>query len=101
MKDIHYFLDEEDWYNQADYKDVGFWDEEFEGSDLICFLRQKPFHRNYSCIDYVREHTKGYELNDAELTVLSMFIMNYSRYFRDDYYNKPIPEIATSMFEVL
>ena len=103
MKDIKYFLDEEDRYNQANNEAVILWNNELESivCDPLSFLQKRPFHRSYDNIGYVREHTKGYELNDAELTVLSMFIMNYSRYFRDDYYNKPIPEIATSMFEVL
>ena len=100
MKDICYFLDEEYRYNQADYEDVGVCNEELESWDPLYFLRQKPFQRYFRCIDFVREHTKGYDLNDAELTVLGMFIMHYSQYFRDDYYNETT-EIATSMFEVL
>ena len=103
MKDIKYFLDAEDRYNQANQETVLLWNNGLESieHDPLSFLRKRPFHRSYDSIGYVREQTIGYELNDAEHTVLSMFIMQCSQYFRDDYYYKPIPEIATSMFEVL
>ena len=105
MKDIRYFLDEEDKYCQAEPEETMFWNEEVQ--DLDCkhipldFLRQKPFHKSYNNLDYRRERTLGYDLSDAELTVLGMFIMHHSRYFRDDYYGNEIPEIAKNMFEVL
>lgn len=103
MKNIKYFLDEEDRYNQANHEAVLLWNNGLESieRDPLSFLRKRPFHRSYDNIGYVRELTKGYELNDAEHIVLSMFIMQSSQYFRDDYYNMPIPEIAISMFEVL
>ena len=103
MKDIKYFLDEEDRYNQTNHETVFLWNNGIEdiNRDHLSFLRKKPFHHCYDGISYVREHTNGYELSEAELTVLNMFIMQYSQYFRDDYFDKPIPEIAKCMFEVL
>jgi len=105
MKDISYFLDEEGRYCQTMPEEKMDWNEEAQDWDYkripLDFLRQKPFHQSYKNIDYIRERTKGYDLNDAELTVLGMFIMHHSRYFRDDYYEGEVPEIAKNMFYVL
>lgn len=105
MKDISYFLEEEEKYGQTQPNEVEVWDEDAQDWDYkhipLDFLRQKPFYKSYNNLDYRRERTQGYDLSDAELTVLGMFIMHHSMYFRDDYYGDKIPEIAKNMFEVL
>ena len=105
MKDIHYFLDAEDKYNNTEPKDNIVCDEDIHewncNRDSLDFLRSNPFHRSYGNIDYYRELTRGYNLTDAELTVLGMFFMHCSAPFRDDYYGNKIPELASSMFDVL
>lgn len=105
MKEIRYFLDEEDKYCQTEPEEIMIWDEEAQEWDFkripLDFLRSRPFQQSYNNIDYKRERTQGYNLSDAELTVLGMFIMHHSRYFREDYYGEDIPEIAKNMFEVL
>lgn len=105
MKEIRYFLDEEDKYCQTEPEEIMIWDEEAQEWDYkripLDFLRSRPFQQNLNNLDYKRERTHGYNLSDAELTVLGMFIMHHSRYFRDDYYGEDIPEIAKNMFEVL
>ena len=61
------------------------------------FLRSRPFYQSYNNLDYRKERTQGYDLNDAELTVLGMFFMHCSAPFRDDYYTQKgdaVPEIA-------
>lgn len=105
MKDIRYFLDEESKYCQTQPKECEVWDEDAQEWSYkripLAFLLSKPFLREYENISYKKELTKGYDLNDAELTMLGLFIMQHSRYFRDDYYELPIPELALNMFEVL
>ena len=105
MKDIRYFLDEENKYCQTKPKECEVWDDEaLDGGtqrDPIDFLRQRPFQREYDSICYKKELTKEYDLNDSELTMLGLFIMHHSRYFRDDYYGNDIPEIVKNMFDVL
>ena len=98
-------MDEEDKYCQTEPEEIMIWDEEAQEWDFkripLDFLRSRPFQQSYNNIDYKRERTQGYNLSDAELTVLGMFIMHHSRYFREDYYGEDIPEIAKNMFEVL
>lgn len=105
MKDIKYFLEEEKRFCQTEPGELEVWDENVQDWDYkrspLEFLRQRPFLREYSNIAYIKEHTKGYDLTDVELTVLGLFIMHHSKYFRDDYYDGNIPEIAKNMFEVL
>lgn len=105
MKDISYFLDEEDKYCQTKPEEVEVWDEDAQEWDYkhipLDFLRSRPFHRYYNDVDYIRERTQGYELTEAELVALGLFFMQHSRYFRDDYYGDKIPEIALNMFEIL
>ena len=104
MKDIKYFLEEEYKYCQIEREEVEVWNEEIQDWDYkripLDFLRQKPFQREYGNITYKKKQTKGYNLSDAELTMLGLFIMHHSQFFRDDYYDV-IPEIAKNMFEVL
>ena len=106
MKDIKYFLDEEDEYNQTQSIDNIVWNGEAQESIYnhrpLGFLQQKPFHRTFEkSLYHIKERTQGYDLSEAEMVVLGMFIMHHSRYFRDDYYEAKIPEIALNMFEVL
>ena len=105
MKDIKYFLYEEDKYCQTEREEVEVWNEEIQDWDYkripLDFLRQRPFQREYNNLAYKKVLTKGYNLSDAELTILGMFIMHHSRYFRDDYYGDIVPEIAKNMFEIL
>ena len=105
MKDIKYFREEEDKYCQTEREEVEVWDEEIMDWDYkripLDFLRQRPFYRERENIYHNKELTKGYDLSDAELTILGMFIMHHSRCFRDDYYGECVPEIAKNMFDVL
>ena len=105
MKDIRYFLDEEDKYCKNEPEEAEVWDEEIQERDYkripLDFLRLRPFQHEYGNIAYKKELTKEYDLSDAELTMLGLFIMHHSQYFRDDYYGDAIPEIAKNMFEVL
>ena len=105
MKDIRYFLEEENKYCQTEREEVEVWNEEVQDWDHkrlpLDFLRQNPFQRGYNNIAYKKELTKGYDLSDAELTMLGLFIMHHSKYFRDDYYGNNVPEIARNMFDVL
>ena len=105
MKDIRYFLEEENKYCQTEREEVEVWNEEVQDWDHkrlpLDFLRQIPFQRGYNNIAYKKELTKGYDLSDAELTMLGLFIMHHSKYFRDDYYGNNVPEIARNMFDVL
>ena len=108
MKDIQYFLDVEDKYCQTIPEEVEVWDEDVQEWDYkripLDFLRSRPFDQSYNNLDYRKERTQGYDLNDAELTVLGMFFMHCSAPFRDDYYTQKgdaVPEIAKEMFEVL
>lgn len=105
MKDISYFLDEEDDYNnnKSTKKQVN--EETLIDStptyDSLDFLCSRPFHVFYENIEYGRKISHGYNLSDAELTMLGMFLMQYSRLFRDDYYKPPIPNLVNCMFETL
>ncbi len=105
MKDIRYFLEEEDKYCQTKPEECVIWDEEAQDWDYnhspLDFLRLKSFHHSFENLEYNKEVTKGYDLSDAELTILGMFTMQHSGCFRDDYYTPPIPKLATNMFEVL
>ena len=105
MKDIHYFLEEEDKYCQNKSEEFEVCDEEVQEWEYkrvpLDFLRQRPFQCEYDNIAYKKELTKGYDLSDEELTMLGLFIIHQSRYFRDDYYGDVIPEIAKNMFKVL
>ncbi len=105
MKKIRFFLDEEDKYCQTEPEEIMIWDEEAQEWDYkripLDFLRSRPFQQSYNNLEYKRERTQGYNLSDAELTVLGMFIMHHSQFFRDDYYGNVVPEIAQNMFEVL
>ena len=105
MKDIHYFLEEEDKYCQNKSEEFEVCNEEVQEWEYkrvpLDFLRQRPFQCEYDNIAYKKELTKGYDLSDAELTMLGLFIMHHSRCFRDDYYGNNIPEIAKNMFDVL
>ena len=105
MRDIVYFLEEEEKYCQTEREEIEVWNEDVQDWDYkripLDFLRQRPFQREYGNIAYNKELTKGYDLTDAELTMLGLFIMHHSQYFRDDYYGYVIPEIAKNMFEVL
>ena len=108
MKDIQYFLDVEDKYCQTIPEEVEVWDEDVQEWDYkripLDFLRSRLFYQSYNNLDYRKERTQGYDLNDAELTVLGMFFMHCSAPFRDDYYTQKgdaVPEIAKEMFEVL
>jgi len=107
MKDIEYFLYEEDKYNDVKRDDFGVFDEElnefvFDEDDPLSFLKERPFHGIYEkAIDYIRENTKGFCLSEAEMTILGMFYAKWSAPFRDDYYTLSIPELALNMFEVL
>ena len=104
MKDIQYFLDEEDKYCQTDPEETMVWDDEAQDWDYkripLDFLRSRPFHQSYNNLGCIKERTQGFDLSDAELTILGMFIMHHSWCFRDDYYGEEIPEIAKNMFEV-
>ena len=105
MKDIKYFLEEEYKYCQTKIENIEAWDENIHDwvyiQSSLDFLRQKPFQHGLNNIDYIKELTKGFDLSDAELIMLGMFIMHHSRYFRDDYYGDTVPEIAKNMFDVL
>ena len=107
MKDIDYFLYEEDKYNEVHRNDFGVFDEEmkefvFGQDDPLSFLIERPFHGIYEkAIDYIKENTKGFCLSEAEMTMLGVFYARWSAPFRDDYYSLPIPELALNMFEVL
>ena len=105
MKDIGYFIEEEDKFCRTEPVECEVWDKDVQEWSYkripLVFLRSKPFQCEYENISYKKELTKGYDLNDAELTMLGLFIMQHSRYFRDDYYELPIPELALNMFEVL
>ena len=108
MKDIQYFLDVEDKYCRTIPEEVEVWDEEAQEWDYkripLDFLRSRPFHQSHDNLDYNRKLTKGYDLNDAELTILGVFFMHCPAPFRDDYYTQKgniVPEIAKEMFEVL
>ena len=105
MKDIRYFLDEENKYCQTKPEEILAWDEEVQEWDYkripLAFLRQRPFQRGYDNIAYRKQLTNGFNLSDSELTMLGLFIMHHSRYFRDDYYGNEIPILAKNMFEVL
>ena len=101
MKDIQYFLDVEDKSCQTIPEEVEVWDEDVQEWDYkripLDFLRSRPFYQSYNNLDYRKERTQGYDLNDAELTVLGMFFMHCSAPFRDDYYTQKgdaVPEIA-------
>lgn len=107
MKDIEYFLYEEDKYNEIERDDFGVYDEDskeiiFGNDDPLSFLIEKPFHGIYEkAIDYIKERTQGFCLSEAEMTILGVFYAKWSAPFRDDYYTPPIPELALNMFEVL
>ena len=98
-------MDEEDKYCQTEPEEVEAWNEEIRDWDYkripLDFLRQKPFQREYDNIAYKKKLAKEFDLSDAELTMLGLFIMHHSQYFRDDYYGDVIPKIAKNMFEVL
>ena len=55
MKDIEYFLYEEDRYNEIERDDFGVYDEDskeiiFGNDDPLSFLIEKPFHGKYLTI---------------------------------------------------
>ena len=107
MKDVKYFLNEEEKYNEVHRHDFGVYNEELEefvfGEDNpLSFLKERPFNGIYEkAIDYIKENTIGFCLTEAEMTMLGVFYARWSAPFRDDYYSLPIPELALNMFEVL
>ena len=103
MKDIQYFLSEEEKYlisSQAEPELV--WNEErgeFDYAyDPLSFLRKKPFktfqHNNI-------DNENHYGLTDVEKMILSCFIGNISYAFRDDNYCSKIPDIVREMQIIL
>ena len=93
MKDLKYFLEEENKYCKM---------ERGVKSSPLDFLRTCPFRQTIEqSLEYIKDNTKGYDLSEVEMVVLGLFIMHHSKYFRDDYYGKEIPDIAKNMFEVL
>ena len=104
MKDIQYFVSEEDKYlasPQAQQKMV--WDDEFECFDVLddplYFLHQKPF------TEFQKAHIINnniYGITKIEELILACFMGNISYAFRNDYYHKnSVPEIAQEMQVVL
>lgn len=103
MKDIQYFLSEEEKYlasPQANPKLV--WNEESGGFDFpddpLEFLQLKPFqtsqHNNIDKEDY-------YGLADVEKMIFTCFTGYISYAFRDDNYHKGVPDIVREMQIVL
>lgn len=107
MKDVKYFLNEEDKYNEIQRNDFGVFDKAlnefvFGEDNPLSFLKERPFHGVYEkAVDYIKENTKGFCLSEAEMTMLGVFYARWSAPFRDDYYSPPLPELALNMFEVL
>lgn len=103
MIDIKYFLEEEDNYNKTNHDEWTtneFGELEF-AHDALSFLREKPFHKLCAATDFVTERCTQFGLTDSERTVLRMFYAKWSAEFRDDFYKKPIPELANNMFITL
>ena len=83
MKDILYFLNEEDKYNGVERDDFGVYDEELDefvfGKDNpLSFLKERPFHGIYEkSLDYIRERTKGFCLSPCRSGQLYPIIILY------------------------
>lgn len=103
MRNIHYFLSEEEKYlasPQANPKLV--WNEEYGEfgypDDPLFFLQKKPFQTfQYNNID----EGNRYGLTDVEKMIFTCFIGNISYAFRDDYYHNEVPDIVREMQMVL
>ncbi len=103
MKDIQYFLSEEEKYlasSQAEPELV--WNEELEefgfSYDPLSFLGKKPFQTfQYNNID--KENRYG--LTGVEKMILTCFLGNISYAFRDDNYCGEVPDIVREMQTVL
>lgn len=103
MKDIQYFLSEEEKYlasSQAEPELV--WNEELEefgfSYDPLSFLGKKPFQTfQHNNID--KENRYG--LTDVEKMILTCFLGNISYAFRDDNYCGEVPDIVREMQTVL
>ncbi len=103
MKDIQYFLNEEEKYltsPQAEPELV--WNDEYEELDYLYdpldFLRTRPFQTfQYNNID----KENNYRLTDVEKMIFACFISDISYVFRDDNYCGKVPEIVREMQMVL
>ena len=103
MKDIQYFLSEEEKYlasSRAEPELV--WNEELEefgfSYDPLSFLGKKPFQTfQHNNID--KENRYG--LTDVEKMILTCFLGNISYAFRDDNYCGEVPDIVREMQTVL
>lgn len=103
MKDIQYFLSEEEKYlasSQAELELV--WNEELEefgfSYDPLSFLGKKPFQSfQHNNID--KENRYG--LTDVEKMILTCFLGNISYAFRDDNYYGEVPDIVHEMQIIL
>ena len=103
MKDIQYFLSEEEKYlasSQAEPELV--WNEELEELGFsyapLSFLGKKPFQTfQHNNID--KENRYG--LTDVEKMILTCFLGNISYAFRDDNYCGEVPDIVREMQTVL
>ena len=103
MKDIQYFLSEEEKYlasSQAEPELV--WNEELEefgfSYDPLSFLGKKPFQSfQHNNID--KENRYG--LTDVEKMILTCFLGNISYAFRDDNYYGEVPDIVHEMQIIL
>ena len=69
MKEIRFFLDEEDKYCQTEPEEIMIWDVEAQEWDYkripLDFLRSRPFQQSYNNLEYKRERTQGYNLSEA------------------------------------
>lgn len=103
MKDIQYFLHEEEKYlasPQANPELV--WNDEYGEFDYpydpLSFLRKKTFQTfQHNNID----KENNYGLTDVEKMIFTCFIGNISYAFRDDDYCGEVPEIVREMQTIL
>lgn len=109
MKDLSYFIEKEEIYNQQHPQDEFFFNDKFGEFDVRTYpndlLKGKWISQLATDLtkntEYVNLHRAG--LLDVEIVILYCFMGNLSRYFRDDYYVgcDYIPEEALALQEIL
>ena len=99
MKDVDYFLEEEEKYIEPPMEYDGKTSEFDCPDDPLYFLSQKPFR--ISCTPWMNAHYEDYDLSKAEILIFQVFIGRWSGVFRGDIYGSEIPGLVKEMKRVL
>ncbi|MBR6252218.1 MAG: hypothetical protein IKR17_13665 [Bacteroidales bacterium] len=108
VKDIRYFLDEENAFcqNHPNYGET-YWNEElgemsvFGIDDRLNYLSDRVFSNIYKTIKEPLGREIEFGLSDAQRVLLRLFYRQHSAIFRDDYYHSGITDFVQNLFDTL